>query len=178
MRGLKTALMVAAVLAVILAVGGFFLPARVSVARDIVIQAPPAGVFPWIEDLHRYRRWQPWTELDPETRFEFKGPAAGTGAKMYWFSGHPGVGTGSVEITESVAPRRVVLVVDYGDTGRAVQTLELAPVAEGTRVSWRFEMDVERDLVARYLGLLFDRWLGAEYEKGLTRLKALAEQPS
>ncbi len=178
MRGLKTALMAAAVLAVVLALGGFFLPSRVAVVRDTVIQAPPGKVFSWIEDLHRYRRWQPWTELDPETRFEFKGPAAGTGAKMYWISEHPGVGTGSVEITEAVAPRRVVLAVDYGDTGRAVQTLELAPVAEGTRVRWRFEMDVERDLVARYLGLLFDRWLGAEYEKGLARLKALVEGES
>ena len=29
----------------------------------------------------------------------------------------------------------------------------------------------------RYIGLMFDGWIGPDYEKGLARLKAIAETP-
>jgi len=48
-------------------------------------------------------------------------------------------------------------------------------------VTWGFDTDVTEgqnlfgSLMARYFGLLFDRWIGTDYEIGLANLKTLAE---
>ena len=45
----------------------------------------------------------------------------------------------------------------------------------GTRVTWGFDTDFGHDLVGRYFGLVLGPLIGADYEKGLANLKALAE---
>jgi hypothetical protein len=59
--------------------------------------------------------------------------------------------------------------------GKAMASLELAPVGGGTGVTWGFKSQLN-GIMERWFGLLFDRWIGADYEKGLAKLKALAEK--
>ena len=49
------------------------------------------------------------------------------------------------------------------------------PSETGTRASWGFESDL-KGIPAKWFGLMFDRWIGPDYEKGLVRLKSVAEQ--
>ena len=51
---------------------------------------------------------------------------------------------------------------------------ELAPTDGGTRVTWSFDANID-NMVGRYMGLMMDQWVGADYERGLGRLKELAE---
>jgi len=47
----------------------------------------------------------------------------------------------------------------------------------GSRITWSFDTSFEGNFAGRYFGLLLDRMIGSDYEKGLGRLKALAEAP-
>jgi len=50
--------------------------------------------------------------------------------------------------------------------------------AKGPYINLGVVIQDEGDYFGRYFGLLFDRLIGADYEKGLARLKALAERAS
>ena len=62
-----------------------------------------------------------------------------------------------------------------GAQGTAVAGFTLEPEGEGTKVTWGFEADLGYNPVTRYMGLMFDSWIGADYEAGLASLKALVE---
>ena len=47
---------------------------------------------------------------------------------------------------------------------------------ERTRATWSFDMDVGMNPLMRWMGLIIDGPIGADYERGLARLKELAER--
>jgi hypothetical protein len=72
-----------------------------------LIVAPPDKIFPYVNDLTRYRQWSPWEDKDPDMKRRFDGPAAGKGAAYEW-AGNSDVGVGRMEIVESAPPTKVV----------------------------------------------------------------------
>ena len=50
------------------------------------------------------------------------------------------------------------------------------PSTSGTKATWRFTANLD-GIPAKWFGLMSDRWIGADYEKGLAKLKAVAEKP-
>ena len=94
---------------------------------------------------------------------------------MYWTSEHPQVGTGSQEIIESETNELVRTRLDFGAQGEAYASFNLLPEATATTVVWGFTTDFGMDLVGRYMGVMFDSWIGADYEEGLANLKKIAE---
>lgn len=178
MKIFKKALIGLAGFVALLVVIGLFLPSSAHVERSVTIQAPPSAVFPLINDLRAFNEWSPWARIDPNTQYRFEGPESGTGAKMTWASEHPDVGSGSQEIIASEADRRVTVALDFGAQGTATAYYDILAQDDGTLVTWGFDTDFGYDLVSRYFGLLFDRLIGADYEKGLVNLKELAESQS
>jgi uncharacterized protein YndB with AHSA1/START domain len=172
---LKWILGVFAALIVIFIGGGFLLPGEAVVQRQTIIKAPPEKVFAIIGDIRRNNDWSPWAELDPNMKVAYEGPASGIGQKLVWDSPNPDVGKGSQTITEFVENRRIASELDFGDMGKAIASMELASVPEGTGVTWGFKSELN-NIAERWFGLLFDRWIGADYEKGLAKLKTLAEK--
>ena len=163
---------------VVIVVGGAYLmPQNVHVGRSTEIAAPPAKIFAIINNHKRFNEWSPWAELDPKTQYTYSGPATGVGSKMAWSSTNSSVGSGSQEIVESIADKSVVVKLDLGDMGKADAALTLEPAGAGTKVTWGVEIDVGMNPIGRWTGLMLDRWIGADYEKGLGRLKSLAEKP-
>lgn len=168
------------VLAAIVALGLVFvassllLPSSTRVERSIVIDRSPAEVFATLDSFERFNAWSPWAEYDPQATYTYEGPARGVGARMRWV-GNRAVGTGSQEITASEPHRRILVALDF-DGSLAQASYLLAPEGQGTRVTWAFDSAHGWNPFKRWLGLLFDRMIGADYEKGLGRLKALLEQ--
>lgn len=175
MGGIKLALggMVFIVMAAI--AGGFLLPAKVEVARSIEVEVSPQQLFPYVNNFHTFNSWSPWAKIDPQASYRFEGPEAGVGARMAWSSEHPSVGQGSQEIKVSKPYEYVEVALDFGDQGPATARYELEPVGEATKITWSFQVDFGNDIMGRYVGLMFDRMVGAEYEKGLAKLKSVAE---
>jgi len=124
---LKRVLLGLVVLAVVLVLIGFFLPASAHVERTTTIEASPATVFALVNGYRSFNKWSPWAERDPETEYLFEGPDSGVGAKMSWTSENPQVGTGFQEITLSEPPARVETHLDFGSQGTAEAFFAIEP---------------------------------------------------
>ena len=177
MRFLVKLVMYLVAIIVVLAGISFLLPREVEVSRSVVINATAKEIFPLVNDLKRHS-WSPWVQLDPNAKFSYSGPDAGVGQKVRWQSDDDNVGTGSQEITESITDKRIETALDFGAQGNATAGFDFDASDRATKVTWRFKTDVGNNPVARWFGLMFDTWIGAEYEKGLTNLKAEVEGQS
>lgn len=174
---LQKVLIAVASLVVLVVAIGLVLPQTAHVERSIVIDAPPDAVFALVNGFSRFNEWSPWATLDADTVYSFEGPGSGVGARMTWSSDNPSVGSGSQEIVHSEPYRTVHTALDFGDQGAASAAFTLEPGEDGTRVTWSLDVDFGWNLFGRYLGVIaFDRLAGADYERGLQRLKDLAER--
>lgn len=176
---LRRLLIAVVLLAFVFVIGAALLPGQIKVERSTEIAAPASKVYALVSGFARYNEWSPWFERDPAAKYTYSGPPAGKGAKMSWVSDKDDVGSGSQEITAAEQDRRVDIALDFGDMGQAKAGFLLAPgaAANSTKVTWLFENDVGSNPLMRWMGLMFDRWIGGDYEKGLAKLKALAEKP-
>jgi carbon monoxide dehydrogenase subunit G len=160
---------------VLLVVVGYFLPRQVHVERSIVINAPQAQLFDALNGFKRFNEFSPWAALDPNTQYSYEGPESGVGARMSWVSSDSKVGSGTNEIIESTSPDFIRTRLDFGGQ-LAEASFKFEPADTGTRVTWGFDGDLGNNPVARYVGLMFDKWIGSNYEKGLARMKEVMEQ--
>jgi hypothetical protein len=163
--------------AVVAILAAFALPRHVIVSRNIEVAAPVDVVFPVVSDLRRFNEWSPWFERDPQADYTFTGPVDGVGQTLNWESLKPDVGAGKQTITRIEPGREVDMAIDFGEQGTATSTMVLEPVGNATKVAWGLSIDTGFNPVMRYMSLMFDGWIGPDYEKGLARLKALVETP-
>ena len=161
---------------VLLVVVGFVLPRNVEVSRSVTIAASPEEVFPYVNSLKKFNEWSPWADYDPDTKYVFSGPESGKGMRVEWTSEEDNVGAGSQEIIESVENELVRTSLDFGMQGTAVAQFTLKQTDDGTEITWGFVSDMGTNPMGRYMGLLMDKWVGGDYERGLARLKDLVEQ--
>jgi len=146
------------------------------VERSMDIDAPPAQVFAHLADFHRWREWSPWEDIDPNLERRYSGPESGVRAVYEW-SGNRKAGTGRMEILETTPPTAVEIQLDFLKPfkSRSTATFTLAPTADGTHVTWA--MEGPKTFMTRVMGVFtsMDKMIGPDFEKGLGRLKALAE---
>jgi hypothetical protein len=154
---------------------GLFLPDSAHVERAITTSASPSTVYAIVSGFKRFNEWSPWYELDPQAKYAYSGPESGVGAKMTWASDKPDVGSGSQEIV-SVEPGRAVKTrLEFGGQGPSMATLTITPESGGSRIVWAFDTSFEGNYLGRYMGLMFEKFIGRDYEKGLSKLKTIAE---
>ncbi len=169
------------ILALVLLVGALvFVVARkpnvFRIERTLRIDAPAAAIFPLVNDLHRFNDWSPYAKMDPEARHTHSGAALGVGAVFDW-DGNKHVGTGRMEITESVPVARVTMKLDFFKPFEAHNTAEfvLKPVGVSTDVTWA--MFGPQVFVGKVMSLFMnmDKMVGSQFEEGLANLKRLTE---
>lgn len=163
-------------LVLLLVIVAMFLPQHPHVERNILVNAPPATVYPHISSARSFNQWSPWADLDPNMTLTFSGPDSGTGSGMNWSSENSGVGSGSWMISNATENKSVNIDLDFGDQGQATSYITLTPENGQTRVAWGFKMNTGYNPLSRWFGLMLEKWVGADYEKGLTRLKTLVER--
>jgi len=175
MKVLKALFIVALAIVATFVLVGFFLPKVATVERSTTIAATPEAIFELTDGFKRFNEWSPWASLDPATKYTYSGPERGVGARMEWSSENPDVGRGSQEVIAIEPGRSVTSALDLGMNTPTTTTMVLTPEVAGTRVTWTLTTDFSSSLVGRYFGLAMDSMVGRDYEKGLARLKALAE---
>jgi len=175
MKIIKFILAFLAIAVLLLVIIGFFLPQTALVERSISINQSPEKVFSIVNNPSQFNKWSPWHDIDPQTKYEYQGPQAGVGAKMMWSSHHKHVGTGSQEIIESVANEKVVISLDFGQQGKPIAEIHTQANANGTEVIWKLISDAEGNIIGKYFNLMLDSMLGPMYERGLAKLKTVAE---
>jgi effector-binding domain-containing protein len=154
---------------------GMVLPDRVNVVRSVKIQAPQSQVFAIVDGYRQFDKWSPWAALDPQVKVRISGPPFGVGAHYEW-QGNDKVGAGAQEIVASTPDTQVKTRLNFAGFDRpSLASFDLEAYGQETRVSWSLEIDLGRNPIAHYFGLMMNRQIGPDYERGLARLKTLAE---
>lgn len=166
----------ALLIVIIVLVGvAYMLPRDAHVERSIVIDRPAAAVFPLLNSLKRFSEWSPWSQYDPNVKMSYSGPDSGPGAAMHW-AGNSKVGSGDQIITESIPDKRVSTDLNFGDMGASKAAWLLTSDGNSTTVVWTLDANLGNSPVGRYMGLLMDKMVGPDYERGLAQLKTLVEK--
>ncbi len=165
------------VLAVLLLVS-FLLPRQIAVARSLIMNAPVEKIFPLVNSPKNMMKWSPWVQRDATMVVTFSGAASGKGAISKWKSKTEG--EGQQKIIDSRKNLLIVMALDFGSKGKAEARFAFRPLQTGrTRVSWGFTTDAGYNPIMRWMGLLlFDGWIGKDYEQGLQNLKKMVEGKS
>ena len=149
-----------------------------AVSRSTTVVADPARLHGLINSFHEWTAWSPWEDIDPELDRDYSGPDSGVGAHYAW-SGNRKAGQGAMEITAST-PDEIDIRLDFLKPWKATNQVvfTLIPAVDGTEVTWLMTGE-QRGLMALVGKVVpMDRLVGKDFEKGLTRLKAVAEAPS
>jgi hypothetical protein len=152
-------------------------PATLVVHRAIAVQARSEKIFPLINDFHQWTNWSPYENKDPAMRRSYGGEAAGKGAVYNW-DGNSNVGSGRMEITDSSAPSKIVIKLDFIKPFEGHNTAEftMLPQGDATHVTWL--MHGPASFMSRLMRVFInlDRMIGKDFEIGLSNLKKIAER--
>jgi effector-binding domain-containing protein len=157
---------------------GMVLPDTAHVVRSIKVEAPQAQVFALVNSFRRFDQWSPWADKDPQLKTQLSGPAYGVGAHYEW-QGNAAVGSGSQEIVSSTPNSQVKTRLSFaGFDQPSIASFDIEADGPITRVSWSLDIKLGANPIGHYFGMLMDRQIGPDYERGLARLKALLEKGS
>ena len=162
-------------LVLVLVVVAFLLPRFYRVERSIVIRANPEVIFPLFGDLRRWKEWGAWQARDPGMKATFSEKSTGVGAWSSWES--KSEGNGRMTLLAYDPPKRAVYQLEFPDMGTSSQgTMEIVPHAGGVKVVWVDAGNLGMNPLYRWFGLFLDGMIGSDFEKGLAKLKQLAEE--
>lgn len=169
-------------LAVLSGVGGVLVAASLGpntcrIQRSARIKASPENIYPLINDLRAFNRWNPFAQKDPKMQGNYQGPVEGPGA-IYDFKGSGHSGEGSIEIVAHKPASEVTMQLNMRKPMKAqnLVVFSLTPAEDATEVTWLMQGKVP--FVGKILHLLFsmDKMVGRDFESGLANLKTIAEQ--
>ena len=144
---------------------GLILPGTWSAEASIQIEAAPAEVFPFLNDLSRWDDWTNWGDIDSE----LSDPSSGVGASRTWDD--PDFGSGSVTITGSGPATFVGYEVEIGSGATVSGELRIEALEGASRVTWREEGDFGRNPLMGYVARGMARSQGAQLVEGLEKLR-------
>lgn len=147
-----------------------------TVTRSIEVAAEPATCHALVDDFREWTAWSPWEDVDPDLERTYSGPASGVGARYAW-SGNRKAGRGSMVITSST-PEQIGVDLEFEKPWKARNPVEFrfTPVPTGTRVTWTMTGD-NRGVAALFARVVsMEKLLGKDFDRGLSRMKAVAER--
>lgn len=172
----KILIVFSVILLVIAAIGFLFFDSHIHAERSIVINVPRSELFKILNTHKTFDQWSPWSEKDPNMKVSFSGPESGVGAKYTWMSENKEVGKGSLEIVESIPDslvRQQLRMMEGGDP--AVAAFVITQEGSGSKITWMMDMEAGVNPIYRIMGSFMDKLIGADFEKGLGKLKVYAE---
>lgn len=146
------------------------------VERSATIDAPSDEIFGHLIDFHHWPAWSPWEEMDPDMDRTYAGAESGVGSKYSW-SGNRKVGQGNMEITAAEENAEIRVALEFVKPFKSTNTtvFSLKPQGAATNVTW--SMTTPKTLMTRAMSIFksMDKMIGPDFEKGLSKLKAVAE---
>lgn len=169
----KKTLIGSVVILIVFSLIGYLLPAQYESHRTIDINAPIEVVFENVNNLAKNEAWSPWLAADPNMKITYNDIPAGVGARYDWVGVQAGTGFGI--ITESVAPEKIEMDLNFGQDGIAKGYWTFVSQGDTVVTTWGMRGDAGLNPLARYFGFMMDRMVGPHFEVGLTRLKKVSE---
>ena len=103
------ALGIVAVLALVI---GLVLPSHRHISESVETNRKMTIVYDTVNNLRRFKDWNPLVLRDPQMQLNVTGPEAGVGARLDYVSNEGRIGKGSWEIVDSVPNEKVVIKVE------------------------------------------------------------------
>lgn len=171
-------LAVLAGIALVVVIYGFTRSRHSFMKREVEINAQAETIFEYAQNLQKFvENWSPWTDKDPNMETKFNDIQSGVGSKYEWKGDPKKVGHGLMEIVEVEKNKFVKSLLKFGGRGDAYVTLKIDEKSEGVmNVIWEFTSDAGNNPVGRIFGSLMDKFLGADFELGLKKLKEISEK--
>jgi hypothetical protein len=167
------------IVAAILAVLGYAatLPDTFRFERSTNIKASPEKIFPFLNDFQKSMMWSPYEKKDPAMKRAFSGAPSGKGS-VYAFEGNKEIGTGRIEIIESVPSQKVALRLDMIKPFEGSNIIEytLEPQGDATKVTWSMQGTSPYIAKVVCMFLNMEKMVGTDFEAGLASLKTIAEK--
>lgn len=152
------------------------MPSSYSIQKSIVVNAPPQKIFENVADLNRYKDWNPWQKMEPQSKTTITGTPATPGHKFEWEGKK--IGMGSLTIRD---------VKPYTDVHIDLEFLK--PWKSKANDIWKFEATGSNQVkitwsnngplaypMARLMSPMINKNLNAQFEAGLKSLKELCEK--
>ncbi|MCX6249056.1 MAG: GyrI-like domain-containing protein [Bacteroidetes bacterium] len=175
MKTFKKIILVIGILVVILILISFLLPKTYHVERSTVIKADKTIIYNLTSNLTKWDLWAPWTKsMDSTAVFELIGPDGQIGTVRKWDG--KTIGNGQMTLTqlnpgELVAYDLMFQHGKYNSKGKFI----IEASGDSTKVSWSDNGDLGYNPISRYFGLFMGKMMGPYFEKGLAKLKQIAE---
>jgi hypothetical protein len=163
------------------------LPPDFRIERRALISAPPATVYGQVISFQNWAAWSPWEKMDPDMKRTHQGPAAGPGSVYSWV-GNKKVGEGRMTLTDARPNEMVRIKLEFLKPFAATNTIEFTfkgmggqggqggqGQGEQTEVIWAMTGRKAFMMKAFCLFMNMDKMVGADFEKGLAQMKAVAE---
>ena len=154
----------------------FLLPRTYKVERSIAISSKPEVIYGLTSNFKLWKLWVPWTkEIDSTAVFEMQSEPARIGTSWKW-NGKI-LGQGEMILTELIPGQLVGYKLSfdegkYQSRGRMI----IERKQDSVKVSWIDEGDLGYNPIGRFMGLFMERMMAPDFEKGLAKLKTLAEK--
>ncbi len=174
---LKIIYWVLGILAVLVLIA-FILPKSYKVERIRYINSTPAIIYQLTSDFYRWYLWVPWTkQFDTTAVFEIKGYGGQVGSIWKWTGKK--FKQGEMVLTELKENELIAYDLKF-DNGahKSKGTITIERTGDSCKVVWTDQGDLGFNPLFRYLGLLMDRTMGLDFEKGLLKLKYVSEARS
>lgn len=171
----KIALWILAIIALLVIIA-YLLPRNYKVERSIFIKADKMVIYDLTSNFNKWNLWVAWNrEMDSTVVFELSGEMGKPGAQWKW-NGQI-LGNGEMTLTE-LQPGQFVgydLAFDQGKyTSKGGFNFEES--GDSVKITWFDTGDLGFNPIARYMGLMMERMMGPDFEKGLSKLKLVAEE--
>jgi hypothetical protein len=175
---LKFLLIIAGIVVIVgavIALCAFMKPDEFRVSRSVSIAASADQVFEEVNDLHKWQMWSPWAEMDPDAIFTFEGPVSGEGAAIRWEGKK--TGKGIMTIVESRTPDFIRFRLDFLKPMKATNTAEFMFTQTDGQTIVKWDMYGKNSFIGKVMMLFMncEKMVGEQFERGLTKLKAIAE---
>jgi len=170
-----TLLILVLLFAAVAIVGGMMLDRNYVVERSIVIDATPATIHTIVGDLKRWNDWSPFERHDESVVVTLGGQTTGVGATQSWTSDD---GPGALTFIKSDPQTGIEYELAFGADDKRMLSkgvISYEVIEGGTRTTWTMRGRMDQAVVGGYVAAMMDAMVGQNFDKGLKKLKEVAE---
>ena len=175
MKILKVLGIIIVVLALIIVVGGLFLPKTYSVSRSTTIKASDSIVYNNIADFNEFYKWNPWAKMEPTATTKISGTVAQVGHLYEWVGKETGEGYMKIKEIKPNSFVDIELKFIKPFESLADTRFDISTETDGTKVTWT--MSGENNIISKWMCVFvsMDKMIGKDFESGLQSLKEKSE---
>lgn len=149
------------------------MPKNATTSQSVQINAKAPLVFRLVNKPANWRLWSPFELDNPEMTSFYEGPEQGEGASHRWESEN--MGNGSMLILKSEPYDFIQSELDFSNNGLAIDEWLFKENEAGVEVTWTLNLSELSYPFGKYFGFFLDGLMNPMQEKGLKKLKEIAE---